>query len=217
MAMPGQPWAAAREPSRTRASALAEGDSGHSGARRTGMKGTTRSRMSTIFSRLGAGTAGARSPQVSRALLSARHIAHGRSGSNVSLAAAANGLGPRIAGKHPRPRKHLGKVQHRAAGAEPGAKKRNRCKPPGHSRRQSGLLRRPASILAKNSHWPEGIHWPRRARASAKLAPALDISAATRQRGSPTPLQGNPCQAKRHAARQFPSASPPQAPWMRSF
>lgn len=71
-----------------RASALSDGTSGHSGAARTGTKGATRSRMSTIFSRLGASTAGARPPHVSRALLSARQIAHGRPGSNVSLAAA---------------------------------------------------------------------------------------------------------------------------------
>jgi hypothetical protein len=44
-----------------------------------------------------------------------------------------NRLGPCVAGKHPCPGEHLGDIQHRAAGTEPGAEKRDRGKAAGHS------------------------------------------------------------------------------------
>jgi hypothetical protein len=50
--------------------------------------------MSTILSALGAGTAGARGLQVSRALLSALQIGQGLIGSNVSRAAATTDSEP---------------------------------------------------------------------------------------------------------------------------
>jgi hypothetical protein len=70
-----------------RTGALTEGVSGHSDRADCTKRGVAPSRISIIFSEPAEGMAGGRCPHVSRALLSARQIAHGRRGSNASLAA----------------------------------------------------------------------------------------------------------------------------------
>ena len=72
-----------------RTMARAAGARGHSGRADCTTSGLARSRTSTIFSGPAEGMAGRRWPHVSLALLSARQIAHGLWGLNVSPAAAA--------------------------------------------------------------------------------------------------------------------------------